>query len=92
MTAWTGPIHKWPIEPMMTTDLPAELDVIHVGMQGGRYVYWTRTVSPEVAGQRGTRTMMLMPTGHEVAYPAVHLGTVVDDARGLVWHLFRSAV
>lgn len=85
-------IKKWPIEPGETLGLPPEQDVIHLGIQNGTYWYWTRDVAPEVAGQRGTRKMGLLPTGGEPNDMAVHLGTVVDDRRGLVWHLFRSAV
>lgn len=81
-------ILKWPMEVGAERLMPRGTQVIHFGLQEGRLMVWTRDVSVNTTRY----AVEVYPTGATPPAESEHLGTVIDERLGLVWHLFGQAL
>lgn len=67
--------------------VPEDHKFLHAGIQHGEYFVWAETAQPTVMSNNPYR---MVPTGVVGAVPegSTYKGTIIDDARGLVWHIY----
>ena len=94
-------VWKFPLSPHGWTALPAEHDakVVLVGLDpfSSRVSVWleVEVVSPRPGDDVPASLVMperlfrIVPTGSEVEDSAVHVGSVIDDRAGRVWHVYE---
>lgn len=82
-TVWKFPL---PYENEIVLMLPAGAEVLHIGMQNGGVVLWA-LLNPERPVT--TRNFRLRGTGHPIDGLVTHVGSTIDEERGLVWHVFE---
>lgn len=84
----TKVIHKHTVainDDVTTHILPADAQIIHVGMQNGKLCYWE-----EHSGNGLAMVLMqyrVVGTGHAIPLTADYIGTAFDG--GFVWHLYE---
>lgn len=68
--------------------LPDGARLLHVGMQNGGVVLWALV---DTRNPVTTRRIIFRGTGHPIndASNLIHIGTTIDEERGLVWHIFE---
>jgi hypothetical protein len=78
-------IHKFPVAPETSINLPATAKVLTVAMQNGAAQMWVEldTEAPKVM-----RRFVAFGTGHEINIPTkAFIGTIFVD--GLVFHVYE---
>ena len=83
-------IYKYPLELLdrQVLKIPVGAQFLHFGGQNSRPQLWA-LVDPDIPEEEEW-TLRIAGTGHEISedIEMEHLGTMIDENLGLVWHLF----
>ena len=91
----TGPIltrEVWKFALPVLSDtvvvpMPAGSEVVHVGVKAGVLCLWALV---HYLGSKVDRKFTVCGSGHPISGALTYLGSAVDGARGLVWHVFED--
>jgi hypothetical protein len=72
----------------LRAQLPESHKFLHADVQNGDYFVWLE-VEPNQRDKFVDSPYHMIPTGYrEVPMGAVHKATIIDHAKGLVWHIY----